>query len=189
MRRYLILLLLLTIPLVCRGDGWFYGSAAPAEECTTDAVDSAPGLYETYDANMAIFANARGQGFRVSAAGKISAIEIYVGLYVAGPEGLTIRWGTGTDLTTYVAEATGSPSATGWYKFTFETKGDVVAETTYYFGLVGDGASAGDTRMGYDDVDGAYSSATYFSATSSGWNMTSSDPTHDLAFRVYLCAD
>lgn len=28
MRRYLILLLLLTIPLVCRGDGWFYGSAA-----------------------------------------------------------------------------------------------------------------------------------------------------------------
>ncbi len=79
-------------------------------------------------------------------------------------------------------------SATGWYKFTFETKGDVVAETTYYFGLIGDGASGGDTRMSYDDVDGAYASGVQRSATS-GWNMYVSDSSHDLAFRIYLCAD
>lgn len=43
MRRYLILLLLLIVPLVCRGDGWFYGGvAAPAgDTCGATAAATA----------------------------------------------------------------------------------------------------------------------------------------------------
>lgn len=55
MRRFLILLLLLTIPLVCRGDGWFYGGVAASggscASCTTsnDSIRYESGVSQTAD--------------------------------------------------------------------------------------------------------------------------------------------
>lgn len=150
--------------------------------CLTDSVDQEQ-TDTSYETGMA--STSRGQSFVVSKAGKISAIEISFNRNASDGD-IEVRWGTSANLSTYIASATGTVTADGWLKFTFETKGDVSTGTTYYFAAMNAGGN--DIEVHSDRTDPEYTSGQYYyGASAESWDMTNTISDRDLAFRVYLC--
>ncbi len=185
MKRLLpILFILLTALIPSAGRTWgvvgLSSGSGGGGDCLTDSEDSYK--HEDITGESAAGANARGQSFQVSKAGKLSAIEVYFNHGGTNCD-ITMRWGTSNNLGSYTAEATGTVTEDGWVKFTFGTKGDISAETTYFWGLII--TSGANLTIRSDNIDPAYAYGTYYYADS-GWNMGTTIG-RDLAFRVYLC--
>lgn len=185
MKKYLWLLLLIGI---CSSqsvlNGYYYraGGAAPGG-CTSDAINVA---FETYNGTVSVYnmtGKVRGQGFQCSA-GKLSAIEI--GLSHESDCTIRMKWGTSVDLTTCVDSCDVAFTTDGWAKFTFATKGNVSASTTYYFGIHIVTGTTGAIHWATDSAQGYANGLPYDAWENGNWNMDNQEG-NDRIFRIYLC--
>ena len=134
--------------------------------------------------NKSLGADAYGTAFITpGTGGNIYSIEVFHTTPAAG--NATMRWGPGQDLTTTyydsVQIACADEDVGVWKEYVFPEHDAYSASTTYSFGIIED---SGNLYIILDE-DANYPDGTKRSGTV--WNMSTSDATDDLLFKVYKC--
>ena len=156
-------------------------STQSAESCLTEAIDQE--YSETNkDINQAFTTAARGFSFTPSVTGSLSSISFYSAV-VSTPGNVTVRIGTGPDLSTYHEEVVVyQDTANIFVNVKLTTPMPVTSGTVYYVGMI---QTSGSTRMGLDMSSPTYSGGSYYEA-SSGWAMLAKS-IDEACFKSYMC--
>lgn len=184
MKKLLVILIVLLLrcnvfafnPLiVCSG-------AVSASTCASSSIDSGT-LVETDNGGMGVYgANlTRGDDFVLSSTGNLDYFEFK---FTGTPVAPTLRYGTGTDLTSsYYEEIALVDQGSGWWRATSSTNQELTGSTTYYWGI--NDASASESYIRYYNIGSGggsiYGNATPFLLT------TGSDTSRELLIRIAIC--
>lgn len=140
MRRFLILLLLLIVPLVCRGDGWFYGGVAAAGGCSTQTTVAILATNDDHSETLRSEGYQCGQSFLATETVTLYSIIVRIDTKPGGNPTLVARIGTSANLGTYTGQtaATEVTVAAGnevELVFPEESRPTITSGNTYYVGV------------------------------------------------------
>jgi hypothetical protein len=160
-------------------DGTCADGGTPGDSCATDSSH----LDESGNTGNSVGLTTwgRGQRFRVTSAGDLSAIELTFDTDYTCTA--TMRVGTSEDLeTSYHEEIASESVTTATHKFSLSTPMSVVTGTDYYFSIVEDSGACKWERSSTDD----YANGEYRSADGADHDLSVSSGV-DGAFEIFLC--
>jgi hypothetical protein len=194
MKRLLIavLLLALSVPsysgMIVRGSG---GAAPPSKVAVVEySHDNGDNVYDVWLSGATAWKNTRGQSFTVPSTISLYSIEI-VGAVDEGVTGtITMRIGTSSTLTSYIAEVSMEAQANSTelliHEFVFPTQPTLNSGTTYYFGITcSNNTVEGAFYVYVDTTSPTYANGSARKSSTATWVMGTNLTTADLTFTIY----